>query len=309
MDYDCDGIPNHEDNCPYTYNPNQNDLDGYGIGDVCDDDIDGDGLKNPVGLVDDNGNINYGLLKTHLLEDPSPLGEIQENTSYFIHIRSLHQNTPTFVQFEIQGNEAPQKVERSFGDLGIGTGTKVEHLYTEEGKFTVLAKVTNKKNQHFVLKSEIYIGKSVDNSYSLNIKPLRIESSKKSASFQPDFQGKFDAFERKNSAIGKAERVSSTKAFTTQLIPGKRNNISLKGYANGKLVAVASTDILEKEGTFFAATPTYTPLLKTLGTRITTTLQAHNLPLDMIKNIKRDFGDGRNFTDRQLSNNHSYNIA
>ncbi len=54
LDYDCDGIPNHEDNCPYTYNPSQNDLDGYGIGDVCDDDIDGDGLKNPVGLVDDN---------------------------------------------------------------------------------------------------------------------------------------------------------------------------------------------------------------------------------------------------------------
>ena len=54
LDYDCDGIPDHQDNCPYTYNPSQSDLDGYGIGDVCDDDIDGDGLKNPVGLVDDN---------------------------------------------------------------------------------------------------------------------------------------------------------------------------------------------------------------------------------------------------------------
>jgi hypothetical protein len=27
-DYDCDQIPNHSDNCPYDYNPTQNDFDG-----------------------------------------------------------------------------------------------------------------------------------------------------------------------------------------------------------------------------------------------------------------------------------------
>jgi hypothetical protein len=27
-DYDCDNIPNHDDNCPYDYNPTQNDFDG-----------------------------------------------------------------------------------------------------------------------------------------------------------------------------------------------------------------------------------------------------------------------------------------
>ena len=56
-DYDCDGIPNHLDNCPFDYNPNQRDTDGDGVGDVCDDDIDGDGVKNPIGIVDDSGNI------------------------------------------------------------------------------------------------------------------------------------------------------------------------------------------------------------------------------------------------------------
>lgn len=45
-DRDMDGIPDDLDNCPDTPNPMQEDLDGDLIGDVCDDDIDGDGLLN-----------------------------------------------------------------------------------------------------------------------------------------------------------------------------------------------------------------------------------------------------------------------
>lgn len=57
-DYDCDQIINSKDSCPNDYNPNQVDTDKDGIGDVCDDDIDGDGVKNAVGIVDDLGHIN-----------------------------------------------------------------------------------------------------------------------------------------------------------------------------------------------------------------------------------------------------------
>ena len=36
-DQDADGVPDAEDNCPDTYNPDQEDLDGDGVGDACDD--------------------------------------------------------------------------------------------------------------------------------------------------------------------------------------------------------------------------------------------------------------------------------
>lgn len=52
-DYDCDQKDNDTDSCPNAYNPNQTDTDNDGIGDVCDDDIDGDGTKNAIGIVDD----------------------------------------------------------------------------------------------------------------------------------------------------------------------------------------------------------------------------------------------------------------
>ncbi len=45
-DRDGDGVADRQDNCPDTENPEQRDLDGDGMGDLCDDDTDGDGTAD-----------------------------------------------------------------------------------------------------------------------------------------------------------------------------------------------------------------------------------------------------------------------
>ena len=48
VDVDADGIIDVEDNCPEDSNPGQLDLDGDGLGDVCDRDADGDGFADDL---------------------------------------------------------------------------------------------------------------------------------------------------------------------------------------------------------------------------------------------------------------------
>lgn len=47
-DSDLDGVCDDFDNCPGVYNPDQADLDGDGVGDLCDPDRDGDGIEDEV---------------------------------------------------------------------------------------------------------------------------------------------------------------------------------------------------------------------------------------------------------------------
>ena len=66
LDSDGDGVPNDSDNCPDTYNPDQNDVDADGIGDLCDNclntsnpdqnDIDADSVGDECDNCPDDAN-------------------------------------------------------------------------------------------------------------------------------------------------------------------------------------------------------------------------------------------------------------
>ena len=56
VDADGDNVTNGNDNCPNTSNTNQSDLDNDTLGDVCDEDMDGDGTLNDADVFPTNAN-------------------------------------------------------------------------------------------------------------------------------------------------------------------------------------------------------------------------------------------------------------
>ena len=58
-DDDLDGLYNWQDNCSNITNTDQTDTDSDGVGDACDDDIDGDGVVNQDDAFPNNNNESY----------------------------------------------------------------------------------------------------------------------------------------------------------------------------------------------------------------------------------------------------------
>jgi len=95
-DFDNDGVPDANDNCPTVYNPSQTDSDSDNIGDCCDPDVpdaDGDGVADPCdncptvynpSQTDTDGN-GIGDPCDHLLGDMNCDGAVNlEDASQFI---------------------------------------------------------------------------------------------------------------------------------------------------------------------------------------------------------------------------------
>ncbi len=76
LDSDGDGIPNTDDNCPFTSNPDQADTDADGFGNACDSDSDGDGVPDETDVCPLDPENECGLIgelpQGQFCEDASP---------------------------------------------------------------------------------------------------------------------------------------------------------------------------------------------------------------------------------------------
>lgn len=148
-DYDRDGIANRDDVCPYQYNHLQYDTDSDGKGDVCDDDIDGDGWWNVIGVVDPFGMLIPELAKKS--DDPCIFTrqEDQDNLDckvtgggigwLQITATPLYGTAPLLVQFsgELLGTKEP--IRRDFADSHIIKANTPAHVFAKWGIYSVRA--------------------------------------------------------------------------------------------------------------------------------------------------------------------------
>jgi len=163
-DYDCDGIPNHKDNCPNHYNPQQRDANKNGIGNVCDDDIDGDGIKNPIGIVDDNDTIVISKRTEHMdnclfvinpdQQDSNGNGigdaceDIQKYIGVYIDIDKLTWIAPLTTTFTaITSGEEIQNTLRDFGDGYQKEGNPAIHTFLSPWVYNVEVRVQSEHNE------------------------------------------------------------------------------------------------------------------------------------------------------------------
>jgi len=154
-DFDDDGIRNSQDSCPYTYSPSQYDTDQDNIGDVCDKDIDGDGVWNQIWAVDDLWNIIIEKWWTHednCLRTINPGQEDnntdtrwdacdEENTNKYIPIQIAVDPKTAIIWTQINATvkTVHEHIERQRWDAWTSIWESATHIYQNQWVYTIIA--------------------------------------------------------------------------------------------------------------------------------------------------------------------------
>ena len=254
VDYDCDGIVNWKDNCPYMYNPNQYDLDWDGMGNVCDQDVDWDWKKNPVWIVDDNNNVVVSLWDDWL--DKTPLGDGDLWFSFFINVDAIGTGFPTAVRFSPLTNGNIAKIERNFWDWTkqvLENGGKVNHIFQTPGNFTVSAIATSKDGSKAFAMSKIFIANPSAEEYMLNLSASALfKNWNVEYTITPLYAGNLDTIKWSvNDWNVVTQKVN--ESFKTNIKEDGLYIVNAKWYVNWNLKAVAMLSIVKDWTPAFAS--------------------------------------------------------
>lgn len=320
IDYDLDGVQNPIDNCPVTYNPDQRDRDRDGDGDVCDLDLDGDWQVNPIGIIDDEWNIDHNKIITPWDDEvdipdehlPNPPGEGETSRAFSISADPLSGTTLTTISFSAQVQWETQVIERTFWDGYFGIWEQVSHQYNESWLYIVKVVATWMDGTKSVAKVSINIDGDEELQVAfqwyadplVGIWPLEV-------SLSHDRAWEIDAVRR---FITDTEiEVAPWEVATTILEQVGLYEIVAEAYNNNTLVWVSriSVEVVwawdEKNARWarIFADPLSIPVWEIINFSSVTT----GFAADQIASILRDFGDETGQVEAGLETSHRYTQA
>jgi len=189
-DYDCDGLSNFLDNCPNSYNPNQLDTENDGLWNVCDDDIDGDGVKNPIGIVDAFGRINISVMTDwtdnclfvinpdQAVSQGSGLWDVcvdteREHIALYIDVKTKFGQAPLSVTFDAVTKWDYKEILWNMWDWTFLKWPKVSYTFLEPWIYVVSASAKGLNSQANA-KVTVVVWDTLDSSYFLSIKANKV---------------------------------------------------------------------------------------------------------------------------------------
>lgn len=318
-DYDCDGIVNAEDNCPYDYNPSQKDTAKNGIGDVCDEDIDGDGIKNPRWIVDETWRINVRLLpqnQDNCLFTPNTDQQDSNNDDIWDACIPGQDALAMYIAIQTIGDQAPLTVtidavtrwsvigdiQRDMGDGSTKKGQSITHTYNNPWLYVVHAYAQWTKN-NAVAKTTIIVGQSNTQQRGIQIQADTNNGSIGSdINFSANTIGDIEYIQRDfgdNIRINRQPGQSITRQYSQAGI----YTVTARAFKGNTLLAIARTTV-HIGGIQWSEIVSQNGLRLQVNTtvRFQTQINANTA----IKSIQRDFGDGTQINNSNTAITHTY---
>jgi len=319
-DYDCDGRDNAKDSCPNTYNPTQKDTDKDGIGDVCDDDIDNDTIKNPIGIVDEEGKIdiskrtknmdnclfvvNTGQEDSNQNSIGNTCDNINDLIGLYISIDKLEGSAPVTTTFTAVSKGNVQEIIRDFWDGTQGKGTAITHTFSSPGMYTVqaLAKGNTSDAQAQII---VIIWWQIGDDKALQTRASTIGGEWNTESLlSTSLLGTFDniewIFQKENITLKKNIDENIKRIFKE---PGE-NPVLVKWYRKWELVGISYFTIgIDKWRWSILRSSVANP---EVNQKILFDTKTYNINQTDIIKVDRDFWDGTKINNTTLTMEYTY---